>query len=147
MTVSWMSWPLPGALVLGLVQRQVAAHHHAAGRGAGAFRAAGLVAAQQGADALDQQALGERLGDVVVGAEAQAHQFVHLLVLGGEEDHRHGAALAQPLQQFHAVHARHLDVEHGEVDRAGVQALQGAFAVGVGADLEALLLQRHLRRW
>ena len=135
---------MPGALVLGLIQRQLAAHHHAAGRGAGAFRAAGLVAPQQGADALDQQALGERLGDVVVGAEAQAHQLVHLLVLRGEEDHRHRAALTQLLQQLHAVHPRHLDVEHGEIDRAGVHALQGAFAVGVGADLETFLLQRHL---
>ena len=81
MTVSWMSWPFQMHWCLVSSERQIAARHHAARRGAGALRAAGLVAAQQGADALDQQALAERLGDVVVGAEPQAHQLVHLLVL------------------------------------------------------------------
>ena len=134
---------LPRALVLGLVQHQVAARHHPAGRGARPLCLAGLVAPQQRSDPLQQQALAERLGDIVVGAQAQAHQLIDLLVLRGQEDDRHGAALAQPLQQFHPVHARHLDVEHGEIDRPGGQALQRAFAVGVGADGEALLLQRH----
>ena len=73
---------------------------------------------------------GEGLGDVIVRAEAEAHQLVHLLVLGGEEHHRHGGALPQPLQQLHPVHAGHLDVEHREVDRLGVQPLQRALAVG-----------------
>src|SRR5271156_1305424 len=40
----------PGALVLGIVQHQLAAHHYAGGRGAGALGARDLVAAQQGAD-------------------------------------------------------------------------------------------------
>ena len=134
---------LPGALVLGLVQGQLAAHHQAAGRGTRAFRLAALIAAEQGADALDQQALGERLGDVVVGAEAQAHELVHLLVLGGQEDDRHVGALAQPLQQLHAVHAGHLDVEHRQVGRLGGQVPQGALAIGEGAHQEALRLQGH----
>ena len=134
---------VPGALVLGVIEHELAAYHDAGGRGAGALGARNLVAAQQGADALKQQALAERLLDVVVGAEAQAHQFVDFLVLRGEEDYRHGAAGAQPLQQFHPVHPRHLHVEHREIDRARGQALQCAFAVGVGADQIALLLQRH----
>jgi hypothetical protein len=52
-----------------------------------------LAAAQQGADALDQQALRERLLDVVVGAHAQAQHLVDLVVLRGEEDDRHGRRL------------------------------------------------------
>src|ERR1700733_10944435 len=88
---------MPGALVLGLVQGGFAAHPPPAGRGAGAFSPARLVAAQQCPDTLDQQALGERLGDVIVRAETQAHQLVDLLVLGGEEDDRHRAALTQLL--------------------------------------------------
>ncbi len=137
---------VPGALVLGLVERQLAAHHDPARRRAGALRAARLVAAEQGADALDQQALAERLGDVVVGAQPKPHQLIDLLVLAGEEDHRHGAAAAQALQQLHAVHARHLHVEHGEIDGTREQPLQRALAVGVGADREAFLLERHADR-
>ena len=76
-----------------------------------------LAAADQGADALDQQALRERLPDVVVGAHAQAEQLVDLVVLRGQEDHRDRALPAQLAQQLHAVHARHLDVEHREIDR------------------------------
>jgi hypothetical protein len=52
------------------------------------------------ADAFDQQALRERLLDVIVGAHAQAHQLVDLVVLGGQEDHRHLGLLAQALQQL-----------------------------------------------
>jgi hypothetical protein len=77
-----------------------------------------LLPAQQRADALDQQTLRERLLDVVVGAHAQAQHLVDLVVLGGQEDHRHRGFLAQPLQQVHAVHARHLDVEDGHVRQA-----------------------------
>jgi hypothetical protein len=84
--------------VFGLIQRQLATHHHPARRGAGPFRTAGLIAAEQGADALDQQPLGERLGYVVVGAKAEAHQFVHFLVLRGEEDDRHRTPLPQFLK-------------------------------------------------
>ena len=48
-----------------------------------------LLAAQQGTDAFDQQALRKRLLDIIVRAHAQAHDLVHLFVLRGQEDHRH----------------------------------------------------------
>ena len=86
---------------------------------AGRLVALQLLAPQQGADALDQQALRERLGDVVVGAHAQAEHLVDLVVLGGQEDHGQLALLAQPAEQLHAVHARHLDVEHRQVGGLG----------------------------
>ena len=126
--------------MLGLVQHQVAPGHHTARGRAGAFGLAGFIAAEQGTDALQQQALAEWLGDVVVGAEAQAHQFIDLLVLGRQEDHRHGRALAQALQQLHPIHARHLDVEHRQIHRFCRHALKGAFAIRIGADDEAFLL-------
>ncbi len=72
-------------------------------------------AAQHGLDALDQQALGKGLGDEVVGAHLEPEQLIDLFVLGGEKDHRDVRFLPQAAQQFHAVHARHLDVENGEV--------------------------------
>ena len=81
MTVSWMSWPFQVHWCLVSSSTRSPRVITPAGRGARALGAAGLVAAQQGADALQQQALAERLGDVVVGAEAQAHQLVDFLVL------------------------------------------------------------------
>ena len=97
-----------------------------------------LEAAEHRLDPLDQQALRERLLDEVVGAHLQAEQFVDLVVLGGEEDDRQVGLLAQPPQQLHAVHARHLDVEDGEVGHADLEAVERRGAVGVGLDAVAL---------
>ena len=49
------------------------------------------------------------------GAHAQAEHLVDLVVLGGQEDHRHVGFLAQAVQQLHAVHAWHFDVQDGEI--------------------------------
>ena len=106
----------------------------------------GLEAPQHRLDALHHQALRERLGDVVVGAHLEAEQLVDLLVLGGEEDHRHVGLLAQAAQQLHAVHARHLDVEDRQVGGLLAQRLEGGGAVAIGAHLVALRLQRHAER-
>ncbi len=121
------------------IEQQLAALDH---RLALAAAARQLAAAQQRADALDQQALRERLLDVVVGAHAQAQHLVDLVVLGGEEDHRHGALLPELAEQLHAVHARHLDVEDGEVGGMLGEPAQRLGAVGVGAHLETLGLER-----
>ena len=53
---------------------------------------------------------------------------------------------AQLAEQLHAVHARHLDVEHGEIDRLRRQALQRLGAVAIAAHREALGLERHRHR-
>ena len=47
-----------------------------------------FATAQEGVDAGDQESLRERLFDVVVGSHAQAEQFVDLVVLRGQKDHR-----------------------------------------------------------
>jgi hypothetical protein len=47
------------------------------------------------------------------------------------------------MEQLHPVHARHLDVQHREIDRLGGQAVQRAFAIGEGAHRIAFLFQRH----
>jgi hypothetical protein len=100
--------------------------------GFAAWRPSRGGAAQHRLHPLDQQALRERLPDEVVGAHLEAEQFVDLLVLGGEEDHRHVGLLAQAAQQLHAVHARHLDVEDGEVGRVLRQPVERRGAVGIG---------------
>ncbi len=126
---------LPGAGVAFLIHHELAALERAGllrrgfGRGL-----AGAGAAQDGAHALDQQTLRERLLDEVVGTHLQAEQLVDLVVLGGQEDHRQVGLLAQPAQKLHAVHARHLDVEDGEVWRTRRQAFQRRGTVGVGLD-------------
>ena len=75
---------------------------------------------EHGADARKKQSLGERLGDVVVGAHAKPKRLVDLVVLAGEENHRQGGGGAYLLKKLHAVHARHLDVEHREFGLAAV---------------------------
>src|ERR1700674_3947800 len=106
----------------------------------------GRGAPQHRLDALDQEALRERLADEIVGAHFQAEQLVDLLVLGGEEDHRQVGLLAQAAEQLHAVHARHLDVEDGEVGRVGLEAVERRGAVGVGEDAVAFRLERDRYR-
>ena len=106
----------------------------------------GLQAAQDGAHALDDEALRERLGDVVVGAHLESEQLVDLLVLRGEEDDGHVGLLAHAAQQLHAVHARHLDIEDAEIGRILGQRLERGRAVAVGPDLVAFGLERHAER-
>ena len=54
--------------------------------------------------------------------------------------------LAHAAQKLHAVHARHLDVEDGEVRRTRRQAFQRRRAVGVGLDAIAFGFQRDRNR-
>src|SRR6478672_9180666 len=116
---------LPSAGVALRVHAQQAALQHLAGVG---FLYGGRVlrsaAAEHRLDPFDEKPLREWLLDEVVRAHLQAEQLVDLLVLGCQEDHRHVGLLAQPAQEFHAVHARHLDVEDGEVRRARLEAFQ-----------------------
>ena len=97
-------------------------------------------------DALNHEALGERFGDVVVGAHLEAEQLVDLLVLGGEEDHRHVRLLAYAAKKLHPVHARHLDVEDAEIGGVLGQGFERRGAVIVGADLVSFRLERHAQR-
>ena len=105
-----------------------------------------IGAPQDRLDAFDEQALRERLPDEVVGAHLETEQFVDLLVLGGQEDDRQVGLLAQAAQQFHAVHARHLDVEDGEVGRVGLEPVERRRAVGIGLDPVALGFERQGHR-
>jgi hypothetical protein len=57
----------------------------------------------------------KRLTDELVGAHFQAEQFVDLLFLRSEKDHRQVGFLAQPAQRLHSVHAGHLDIEDDKV--------------------------------
>ncbi len=106
----------------------------------------GLQPAQDGAHALDDKALREGLGDVVVGPHLKAEQFVDLLVLGGEEDDRHVGLLAHAAQKLHAVHARHFDIEDSEIGRIFGQGLERGGAIAIGPHFVAFGLERHPER-
>ncbi len=111
------------------------------------FRGLALVdnagTAQHGLDALQQEALREGLVHVVVGAEVEPQDFVDLVVLRGQDDDRQVGIGAHPLQHFHAVHARHLDVEDGKVGRILLQCRQAGGAVEIGLDGMAAAFERQ----
>ena len=83
----------------------------------GAAQPAG--AAQHGAHPGEQLLEGERLDQVVVGAELEAGEPVVQPVAGGEEDDRDVPRGPQALGQREAVQAGQHDVEHREVGRGG----------------------------
>ncbi len=100
-----------------------------------------LAAAELGAHAADQLADRERLGDVVVGADLEADDLVHLGVLGGQEDDRNRAAGAHVAADVEAGLAGHHDVEDQEVEvDLALKLRVGVVAVLGHRDLEAFLV-------
>jgi len=67
-------------------------------------------------------------------------------VLAGQKNHRHRARLAQPAEQFHSVHPRHLDVEHAEVRSIVGKGLERRCAVRIDAGDEPFLLKSDRHR-
>ena len=58
-----------------------------------------------------------RLGDVIVGPDLQRlHRGFHRSVTGHDDDRQVRVCLPQASLQFHAVHARHLDVEQRNIE-------------------------------
>jgi hypothetical protein len=106
----------------------------------------GTGPAQHGLDPLQQQPLAERLVDVVVGPEVEAEDLVDLVVLGGQHDHRDLGGLAQAAQHFHAVHARHLDVQDHQVGRLALDRVESRRAVVISLHHVAVAFQRQRNR-
>src|SRR6267378_4307960 len=78
--------------------------------------ARGLMAAQHCADAGEELARAEGLGDVVVGAELESHHPVGFVLLAGDDDDRGRALLPELARKLHAVLSRKAQVEHDQVD-------------------------------
>src|SRR3954451_1260937 len=74
-------------------------------------------APQRGLDPRAELAHGERLGDVVVGAQLEPDHLVDLLRLRGQHDDRHARASAQPPAHLEPVDVGEHEVEHHEVER------------------------------
>jgi hypothetical protein len=132
---------LPGALVPRRIEAQFAALNRGLGFAAGAARE--FAASQQSTDALDQEPLRERLLDVVVGTHTQSQDLIDLIVFRGEKDDRHRAVFAKMAQQFHSIHARHLDIENRKISRLRGEAFEGLGAVRIASNGKTLGLERH----
>ena len=98
--------------------------------------------AQQRPDAGDEDDVGERLRQEVVGAGVEGLGLVELAVLGREHDDRRPVApLPEGGADLVAVHARQHDVEHDGVVVALVGPLQPVRPVEGDVDREAFRLQ------
>ena len=81
------------------------------------------------------------LGDIVVGPHGKAQDFVRVLALGGEDDHRQVPPLPDAEQGAEAVQPRHHHVDEDQL-HGGVQAFIHGLETVVGpADRIALPLQ------
>ena len=119
------------------IERDVV-HAELLGRAGHAGVGAALGAAQDRADASHQLARVEGLGEVVVGAELEADDAVH--VVAPRREHQHGDPGRGPdgAEHVEAVESGQHHVQHGEVVAAGRQALHGAGAVRLAVEDEAL---------
>ena len=82
-----------------------------------------VAAAEHGADARKQFARAERLGEVIVGAELEAHHPVGLVAPSGEHDDRDRRLVAEPAREVHAVFGLEPQVEQDEVDDLALEHL------------------------
>ena len=106
-------------------------HAHRTGLDGGRCGRLGVAPpAQHGADAGDQLARGERLGDVVVGADLEPDHLVDLAVLGGQHDDRHLRLGPHRAADLGAGQAGQHQVEQ---DQVGTGAVELGERLGPGA--------------
>src|SRR5450759_386914 len=95
-------------------------------------------------DARDQLARAERLCEVIVGAQLQAHYLVHLGLTRCEHDDRDLRSLADLPEHFQAVLAGEHDVQHQKVGFLGEELLDRGVAVEGRGDAIAFLFEVQL---
>ncbi len=106
-----------------------------------------LGAAHDGVDARDQLVLVERLGHVVVGAEAEAADLVLDAGEPGEDqDRRLDLGDAQRAQHLVAGHVRQVQIEQDDVVVVQLAEVDTFLAEVGGVDVEALGFQHQLDR-
>src|SRR5262249_12691507 len=87
-----------------------------------------LRAAEDRLDPGRELARGERLRDIVVGAELEPSDTVRLLIARREHDDRHLRARANAAAALGAVDPRQADVEDDEPDGIAAQLSEDVFA-------------------
>ena len=88
----------------------------------------------------------ERLGDVVVGAQGQAHDLVHVLHLGGQHDDGEQVLFADLLAQRKAVHVRQHHVQNRQIQRTAGHAVQRVMGIVAFMYLIPLVFQADLHQ-
>src|SRR5919112_4373209 len=100
-------------------------------------------APQGRADAAHQLPVGKGLGDVVVGSDLEPNHDAHLVVTGGQHDHRDVTHRGQLLADGDAVYAWEHDVQYHEVERSRAgEDLERSLAVGDRLDLHTFIGER-----
>ena len=110
------------------------------GLGGSAFARCGNSggAAKNGADAGEQLAGIEGLGEVVVGSDFEADDAVNIFAARGEEDDADLGGCAQAAQHLEAIEAGQHDIEQDDGEVAGEGAMQTELAVMLGGDGKAV---------
>ena len=98
----------------------------------------GRSAAQNGVDARGEFAGIEGLGEVIIGADLQADDAVHVVAVSGEHDHRDVGDGTDLAENFEAAHAGEHHVENDEGIGAGESAAEADAAVVNGFGAQAL---------
>ena len=84
----------------------------------------------------------EWLGEIVAGAALERlDSVVHRAGRGDHDDRRRASLLARGAQHFEAAHARHDDVDQGDVETTVVKRLKCGAAIGGFLDAPSLGLQ------
>ena len=103
-----------------------------------------LGAADDRLDARDQLVLVERLGHVIVGAEAERLDFRFDDGVAGEDENRRlHLGDAQCLQHFEAAHVGQLKIEHDDVVIVELAEVDALFAQIRRVDVEAFAAQHQ----
>jgi hypothetical protein len=100
--------------------------------------------AQNGADAGDEFAGIEGLGDIVIGTDLKAEDAVHGFSTGGEENDGNAGVSPQGLEKFKAGAAGKHDIKDDHVVFAGERGLKAGAMIEDSIDLKALVLQKAL---
>ena len=107
-----------------------------------------VAAAQQRPYPRHQLQHREGLGQVVVGAQLQAQDAVHLAGTGaGDDDGRVARHAARALADLQAVHARQHQVQHQRVPAALFQPAHAFMTVGGMLDRVAFVAQVHAQQF
>jgi hypothetical protein len=98
-----------------------------------------LVAAEQGVNAGEQFFQAEWLEQIIIRPAVEAFHAVVDLALGGEHEHRHGAAaFAELAADGEAIEAGHHHIEQDEVEGFRAGEFKAGHSIGGGADAVAL---------